>query len=320
MKKHIGIILIGVTLIVILLLYSVFFTVRWQEKALVLTFGKISRQVDEPGLNFVWPWQKVVKFDTRIRTLTQQLTQTQTRDKQNVIVSVYINWRISDSNTFYQRFRLGDTVDAEDIMAYAEKTMRTSWIPESANVFAEYNLGQLVTLDTDNFKLRELELGSGGMLNRLRKVSQGEGGYGIEIVDLGIQRLGVPDGVTESVFERMKADRQAEVDRLISEGQSVAVSKTGQADSQRTIILARAQARAKKIMGQGDAEAAKYYAEFLKHPELANFLRRLETLRNTLNHRTTIVLDSASPPFNLLLSGPKVNDPTNVNADEKASD
>ena len=199
--------------------------------------------------------------------------------------------------------------------------MRTSWIAEAANVFAEFDLSQLVTLDADNYKLVALEKGTpdqpGGMLVRIREQSQTEGGYGIEIVDLGIRRLGVPDGVTISAFNRMEADRNAEVDRLMSEGLSIADSMIGEAESKKTIIIAEAQAQAKKIRGQGDAEAARHYVSFLEHPELANFLRRLETLRITLNPRTTIVLDSDSPPYNLLLTGPKVNDRTDVDAGEK---
>jgi membrane protease subunit HflC len=285
------------------------FTVRWQEKALVLTFGKITRQVEKPGLQWIWPWQSVVKFDCRLRTLEQQFNQTQTRDKQNLIVSIYVNWRISDPQVFYERFRVGDTTIAEDIVLHAEKIMRSSWLAPTSNMFAEYNFSELVTLDPAKFKLKALEKGVDGkgasMLARVRQEAQAEGGYGVEIVDLGIRRLGVPDRVTESVFNRMRADREAEVGKLMSEGTSVATIKVGAAKSQADIRLAEAQAEEKRIKGEGDAEAAGYYASFLNNPELANFLRRLETLRKTLSKRTTIVLDSNSPPYELLLTGPE---------------
>jgi len=317
-KKHIGVILVGCGLIAVLVLYMVSFTVRWQEKALVLTFGKITRQVEKPGFQWIWPWQSVVKFDCRLRTLEQQFNQTQTRDKQNLIVSVYVNWRISDPQRFYERFRVGDTTSAEDIILHAEKIMRSSWLAPTSNMFAEYNFSELITLDPAKFKLKALEKGiegdtnSNSMLARVRKEAQpeeedkdGKSGYGVEIVDLGIRRLGVPDRVTESVFNRMRADREAEVGKLMSEGSSVATIKIGAAKSQADIRMAEAQAEEKRIKGEGDAEAAGYYASFLNNPELANFLRRLETLRKTLSKRTTIVLDSKSPPYELLLTGPE---------------
>ncbi len=106
MRKHIVVIALGVTIVTILLLYMMTFTVRWQEKLLVLTFDKISREVDEAGLHWKVPmFQKAVKFDTRIRTLQQQSTEIETRDKQTIIVSVYVNWRISEARPFFELCR-----------------------------------------------------------------------------------------------------------------------------------------------------------------------------------------------------------------------
>ena len=142
------------------------------------------------------------------------------------------------------------------------------------------------------------------MLKRVRDKAYGGDGYGIEIVDLGIRQLGVPGPVTESVFNRMKEEREAVVRTLQADGQSQADSIVGQAKGQATRIKAEAEAKARAIEGQGDAEAAQYYAAFLENPALANFLRRLETLRKTLSERTTLVLDSETPPYNLLTEGP----------------
>ena len=216
--------------------------------------------------------------------------------------------RIIDPEVFYVRFRKGRS-SGEDVVYEAEKTLR-GWIADSANLIAEYNLSQLVTEDIQKFKLPELEKGSptktGGMLAYLRDKMSGEGGYGVDIVDLGIKQLGVPDSVSEKVFERMIADREAVVTTLLAEGDSQAKSIKGEAEGRATEIKAKAQAVAKDIMGRGDAEAARYYASFLENPQLANFLRKLETLRKTLNQRTTIVLDGDSPPYNLLQTGPQI--------------
>jgi len=309
-KKHIGSIVIALLIVGILLLYMVTFTVRWQEKALVLTFGKISRQETKAGLKWKWPYpiQSVVKFDGRIRTLDQQTAQTQTRDKTNVVSTVYINWKIVEPKLFYERFRKGGT-SGDDVVYEAEKTLR-GWLAGSANIITEYNLGELVTEDAEKFKLPELEKGKpgqpGGMLAYLVDKVGADGGSGIKIVDLGIKRLGVPDFVSGKVFERMKADREAVVVTLLSEGASEAESIKGKADGQAKEIEAEAKAEAKNIMGKGDAEAAQYYAVFLDNPQLANYLRKLETLRKTLNKRTTVILDSESAPYNLLQKLPQV--------------
>ncbi len=311
MKKHYFVIALGFGIVAILLLYSVLKTVRSQEKALVVSFGKIVKVEEEPGLKFVMPWQKLVKFDTRIRTLEQQLEQTQTRDKQNVIVSVYVNWRVSDPVQFRNRFFVaGQYETAEDIVFNAEDTIRKSWIADAKNIITEYNFNELITTNPDKFKLPELEKGTGdkigGMLGRMIEKTSQENGYGIKIADVGIRRLGIPDQVTESVFNRMRADREAVVVTRTSEGKKIADETLGNAKSQATIINAEAVSKARQIEAEGDAEAAQYYAKFLEHPQLANFLRKLETLRKTLSKRTTLVLDKNSAPYSLIQDGPEL--------------
>ena len=313
MRKHIGIVLLGLIILSVLVLYLVAFTVRWQEKALVLTFGKISRVEDSPGLKWVWPWQKVVKFDGRIRTFEQQAIETTTSDQQNIIVSIYVNWRIGNPAVFHQRFRTGAAAASEDIIAQAEDVAIGPWLAEAVNVFSQYELGQLVTVDKADFKLPQIERAAdSGMLQLVQSKSESrddvEGGYGIEIIDLGISRLGIPDDVTESVFDRMRQDRQAEVTTLGAEADSVATSIRGDAEAKAKQIEADAEAKAKQIEADGDAKAAEYYATFLDHPELASFLRSLETLRTTLTQRTTIVIDAESAPFDLIKNAPSVKD------------
>ena len=302
MKKHIGVIIIGIAIVVILVLYAVSFTVRWQEKALVLTFGKISRVEVEPGLKWKWPWQKVVAFDGRISTYQQKGTQTQTSDQQNIIVGLYLNWRIAQPDAFYQRFRSAGVRAGPDVVANAEKTIDT-WISQAANVFARYDLDELVTVNAEKFKLADIEK---GMQAQIAAQAGSEGGYGVEVIDLGISRLGVPDSVSKSVFDRMVADREAEVARLESDGKRRAESITSKAEAEAMKIVAEAQAMAREIEGQGDAMAAESYPEFLADADLANFLRKLATLRKTLSKRTTVVIDADTAPYGLLKEGPEI--------------
>ncbi len=316
MKKHVVIIVIALALVVVLGLYAVTFTVRWQEQALVLHFGRIDRLINaegnEAGLHWRLPYpvETAVRFDTRIRTLIRPATETRTRDQQNIIVTLYMNWRISDARQFYSAFHKAGYQEA-DVVMEAEKTL-LNFMGEAGNVFTEYEFNQLVTLDPDRFKLADLEQDApGGMLRKIKDLvaSKKEGeGFGVEIINVGIKKLGVPDSVTEKVFARMASERQKEITKLLQEGESQKNTIISEAQSQATMIKATATAEARDIRGQGDAEAAQFYADLLKQPQLAGFLRKLETLKATLNDRTTIVIDSRTAPFKMLLDGPDFNE------------
>lgn len=306
MKKHWGVILLALIIVIVLLGYAMAFTVRYQEKALVLRFGEIVRVKEEPGLKWKWPFpvEKAVKLDCRIRTYEPVVHQLKTRDENTVLVGLYVNWRIVNPENFYKTFNKPQ----KELTAEAEDAIQ-KWLSTALNVFSEYNLSELVTLDQDRFKLDDIEQGDDmrkGLLARAREQAFPE--YGVEIVDIGIRRLNVPDSVTATVFERMKEDRKAEKVRLESEGASAASVIKGDADSEAVKIRAEAEAQARAIEGEGDAEAARYYATFLKHPQLATFLRQLETLRKTLSKRTTLVLDSDSAPYQLLSKPPHITE------------
>ena len=130
--------------------------------------------------------------------------------------------------------------------------------------------------------------------------------YGIDIKALGIKQLKISEDVSKDVFERMKAERKRRTDTTIAEGNAEATKIKTDADSIKTELLAAADARAKAIMGQGDAEAAKYYEMLEAEPELAIFLRNLEALKITLKDRATIVLPADTDPFKLLKQIPEI--------------
>lgn len=309
MKKHIAIIILAVAIVAVLIVNMCSFTVGWQEQAQVMTFNKINKVYNtngqEAGWHGKWPWQKVVKFDTRLRTLQRQATQATTRDGQNIIVTIYVNWRISNAEVFYKKFRKKDG-SAEGVIFEAEKNLMTL-MGDTKSIFSEYNFSELVTLDKAKFRLTHLESDrEGGMLHFIRKAVSAEGGYGAEILDIGIKQLGVPDSVTETVFQRMTTERQEQITKLVTEGESQANSIKSKAEGEATQLRTQAEAEARTIKGRGDAEAAKEYAAFMEYPKLALFLRKLETLRSTLGKQTTIVIDSQSPAYQLLRDGPDI--------------
>ena len=126
--------------------------------------------------------------------------------------------------------------------------------------------------------------------------------YGIDVRFLGIKHIGLPETVTSKVFDRMKAERETEVQKILAEGDAISTQIRAQAEKESVELLAEAENKAKRIRAQGDAEAAKNYAVFKQNPQLASFLRKLESLKNTLSDKSVLILDTDTAPFDLLKS------------------
>jgi membrane protease subunit HflC len=123
--------------------------------------------------------------------------------------------------------------------------------------------------------------------------------FGVEISQVGVKRLILPEAVSTKVFERMKSERDALAKEYISQGEGEATNIRSRADRDRDLILYTAQAQAKKILAEGEKAAAEYYKVFDEEPELHRFLKSLETLK-LLAAETTIIIDTSTPPFHLL--------------------
>lgn len=124
--------------------------------------------------------------------------------------------------------------------------------------------------------------------------------YGVDIVDIGFKHLGFPEQVTGKVFARMQAERNRKSEKYRSEGERDAQRIRSEAEEKAQTILADAEARAQNIRAEGDQLAAREYVAFQKNPELAAFLRKLQSLRKVLDEKTTVVLDTNTPPYDLL--------------------
>ena len=131
---------------------------------------------------------------------------------------------------------------------------------------------------------------------------------GISIEYLGIKRLGLPESVTQNVFERMTSDRDKLTKALQSDGDAQAIKIRSAADLAAAKMISSAEAEARRIRGQGEAVAAETLPEFQKNPELANFLLGLEALEASTKEKTTLIFDSRVPPFNLI-TGMATNKP-----------
>ena len=285
---------LGVALLIIFAGMLLTFQVNFDQVALVTTFGRateasvINREGTEAGLHLKWPWpvQSVVTMDRRFFVLEDRLEQQETRDRHVVIAKAFAVWRIDDPLRYYRTFRSN-----EDAEAFLQERLRAT----KAEI-SRFTFDDLTNADPAKLKLDEIQQ---ALLDRMQS-DLAEHACGIEVADMGISRILLPERITRSVFSRMKQTRQRFAQNARSQGKAIAQSIEAQTSSDRQRLMAFAERVAQNIRSQGDAAAAESYAEYNKNPEFAVFLRKLEALEESLKKRTTFVLDTDSEPFELL--------------------
>ena len=293
MKKNYITLTIGAFLVIIFGFMLFTFQVRETEVAIKTWFLKAvlddkGKADIEPGFGFRLPWpvHDVHKFDKRIQSSEWTFEETGTIDAQPILVKVFVTWKISDALKFFGSFS-GDMAKANEAL---EGNVRSA---QNA-VIGNYAFNNLVTTNKEELKLDAIED------DMKKRVGEDSVGNGIEIIMVGIKRLGIPESVTSAVFERMKAERQAEIQKIEAEGERQATEIKAKADLEANKILAEARAEAIQIGGEAEAQAAKSYKVFKQNPELANFLFQRKALEGLLKENSTLILDPNTPPFNLL--------------------
>ena len=290
--KNITITIFIVLLFVILALVFTMFQVRETESALVMTFGKATRQITEPGLYFKWPppIEMVQKFDSRSRGLVAEMGETPTKGAVPIIVNTFVVWRVAEPLAFF---------NAVGTISEAENKLLTQISDTQNKVIGRHDFSEFVNSDPAKIKLDEIEK---EMLAEIQKAVRSD--YGIEIKTIGIRQLKISEDVSKDVFERMRAERNRRTEATIAEGNAASKKIVTDALSMQTELLAAAEARAKAIRAQGDAEAAQYYKLLEQDPQLAMFLRDIDALKKILEQRATVVISADTEPFKLLRQMP----------------
>jgi membrane protease subunit HflC len=293
MKRNILTVIVGAALVVIFTLLLFTFQVRRSEVAVVTTFGKPARSLTEPNLYFKWPWpiQKVYKYDARIQNFEDKFSENFTRDNIILLSSVYVGWKISDAGTFIRTFPGDPSVSIPNAQGKLESMLRSAKIA----VIGGHTLSEFVNADMKELKFDAIE-------NEIEKTVQGElstNDWGVSLEFLGFKKIGLPESVTQTVFERMKSERQQYISRYQSEGDSEAQKIRSAAERQAAETVSKAQAEATRIRAEGEAEAAKTLPIFQQNPELANYLLRIAALQQSLNQKATLIFDERTPPFDL---------------------
>jgi membrane protease subunit HflC len=282
---------------VVLVAWSVFFTVHETEYAIVTRFGDPVRIIVEPGLRVKYPWpiELAVYFDKRLLTLDkpgpgEPPKELLTLDKKNIEVSSYTCWKIEDPQHFLE------TCDSRE---GAEAALGDIVYAELGKVLGQHELSALLSTDPQELRLSEIT-------EQIRSTcaQQAAREYGVQIVDFRIKRIVFPEQNRSAVFERMRAERKRIATRYRSEGAEEAAKIRAQADKERTEIQATAFRQAQEIEGRAEAEATRIYADaFGKDTDFYEFLRTLESYKTSLTSKDTIFLNFDSPYLELLESG-----------------
>ena len=297
MKKNLITIVIAAVLVVIFALLLFTFQVRQSEVAVLTTFGKpAAANLDQPNLYFKWPWpiQQVYRFDQRVQNFEDKFSENLTADNTMLLASVYVGWRISDAKEFFPKFAGGSVVAAQ-------RQLETMLRSAKAAVIGKHNLSDFVNSDPKQLKFASIE-------DEIKAAVQGELAsqkYGISIDFLGVKKLGLPESVTQTVFERMKSERTKYISEAQFQGEAEATKIKSAAERQAADVIANAQAEATRIEGAGVAEAAKTLSVFQQNPELAIFQLQLQALKSSLSQKSTLIFDERTPPFSLFQNLPK---------------
>lgn len=282
---------LGLSALAFLAAYLVFFQVDATEYAIVTQFGQPVNVIAQPGLyaKLPDPFQSVVRINNQLRVFNLPQTEFLTADKKNIVLEAYATWKVTDALTFLRTVRdpLGAETRLADIVA-----------SELGVALGQVELGQLVTIDAAQLKLP----------GTLASVTQGAADrtaqYGFTVTDVRLKQLTFPPANLTSVFQRMKAEREAIARQFRSEGTEEAAKIRAAADAEKAQILADANQQAAETRGQADAEAiAIYAAAFGQDPEFYRFLRTLQSYEAFIDSNTTLILPSDSELLQYLNPG-----------------
>ena len=272
---------IGILALIILLANSLYI-VTDKQTAILLRFGEIIDPKIESGLHFKVPILNTVrKFDSRVLTLDAIPQPYFTEEKKRLIVDAFVKWRISDNEQFY--------ITSSGGHLSALRTLLTQRVDEGLrNQFGKRTVQDVISGERDEL-MRVLTAD-------LNKVANAE--LGVEVIDVRVKKIELPSEVNDSVYNRMRTERERLAQELRAEGNEIAEEIRANADKERTVILADAYKTAEIIKGEGDAAATSTYAKaFNKNPEFYEFTRSLSAYQSTFENKSDVLLIDPESDF-----------------------
>ncbi|HEY4214283.1 MAG TPA: protease modulator HflC [Steroidobacteraceae bacterium] len=262
------------------------FSVRESQMAVRTEFGAIIHSSYEPGLHWKYPWDQVVKFDGRILSQSYTGETFLTNDNRGLIVDFYVKWKVQDASRYFQTAGGSEETASERLASIVKDGIKS--------VVAQRTLEEIVSA--------ERAAVTGDMFGQ---ASHNVAQLGIDLIDVRVQRIDLPDDVSTRVYESMKQNFAKIASRLRAEGQSASVRTKSAAERQRTEILAEAQRDALKVQGEADAQASKIYATaYSKNPEFYAFWRSLQAYERSIGKDGDLLVVTPDGEFFKYLKDP----------------
>jgi membrane protease subunit HflC len=273
---------------IFILLSNSLFTVNEREMAVLFQFGAVQRTDFKPGIHLKMPFvQNVRKYDRRLLTLDSEPERYLTAERKDVIVDFFVKWRIIDVERFYTATQGQEEQGNARLTPIVREALRKAF---------------------NERKLQELVSGRIGVIEQVAKsTDEAARDLGMSVIDVRIIRIDLPDEVSGSVFQRMRAERQKVANDLRAKGQEASETIRSDADRQRQVLLANAGRDASKVRGDGEAQAAQIYAKaYQTDAEFYAFYRSLEAYRESFKNKDgVLVLDPKSEFFDYFGKGVK---------------
>jgi len=283
MMKNISAIAIVIALLVA---YGSIFVVKEGTRAIKITFGKIAAEADGstkvygPGLHLKLPiFDRIQSLDARIQTLDEQADRFVTSEKEDLIVDSYVKWRIDDFGRYYLSTG-GNKLQAETLL---KQRVNNGLRAE----FGTRTIQQIVSGERSEL-----------MDSAMSQASGSSDELGISIVDVRVKQINLPTEISNSIFNRMRAERAAAAREYRSEGKEQGEIIKANIDARVEIMLADAERNARQLRGEGDAQAAQIYAQtFNKNPEFYSFLRSMDAYRASFNSKQDVMIIEPDSDF-----------------------
>jgi len=265
----------------LLLLFAAFslFSVNETEYAIRTRFGAIIDTRYQPGIHLKWPWDMVTKFDRRLLSQSYTGETFLTNDGRGLIVDFYVKWRVKDPSTYYTAAAGSEAIAGERLAAIVKDGIKS--------VVAQRTLQEIVSAERAAFTTEMFGQASRNAL-----------GLGVDLVDVRVQRIDLPDEVAARVYESMKQSFAKTASRLRAEGQQESATIRATAERKRTVILADAERDADRTRGEGDAAATQIYARaYSKNPEFFSFYRSLQAYDRSLGKDSDLLVVTPDGEF-----------------------
>ena len=289
--KRSSIIISALSLIAVIIISQSIYVVSEIERAVKLRFGEIVEFDVQPGLHFKWPIVNSIKyFDGRILTLDAVPQRYLTSEKKALMVDSFIKWRIKDVAKYFTTTG-GDEERAKRLLSQRVDT-------GLRNEFGVRTVKEVVSGERDQLM--------NSLASSLDTIAQQE--LGVEVIDLRVKKIDLPSEVSDSVYNRMRTERERLARELRAQGNEVAEKIRATADKDKTIILADAYREAEETRGTGDAKATATYAEaYTKDPEFYDFTRSLKAYQATFQSKGDILLIDPDSDFFKYLDNSKID-------------